>query len=112
MISALDPDPELDFQSFLAIPDSDLDPVKSRIVTLLRVIRSLGHYFCFTMNHKFRTGLNECPLRLGVAGELPVSVMEEVREKLECETFNDANRLRSPSLLAVLPIFVVILASA
>ena len=49
---------------------------------------------------------------IGIAGELPVSVMEEVRETLECETFNGANRDTSLPLLAISIIFVGALASA
>ena len=36
MVPALDPDPESDFQ-LLVIPDPDSDPVKSRIVTPIKV---------------------------------------------------------------------------
>ena len=49
---------------------------------------------------------------IGIAGDLPVSVMEEVRETLECETFNGANRDTSLPLLAISIIFVGALASA
>ena len=55
---------------------------------------------------------NERALRLGVAGELPVSVMEEVRESLECETFNGANHDGAPSILTIVVILVGILVSA
>ena len=55
---------------------------------------------------------NERALRLGVAGELPVSVMEEVRESLECETFNGANPDGAPSILTIVVVFVGMFASA
>ena len=41
-----------------------------------------------------------------IAGELPVSVMEEVRETLECETFNGAIRDTPIPLLTISIIFV------
>ena len=41
-----------------------------------------------------------------IAGELPVSVMEEVRETLECETFNGSIRDTPIPLLTISIIFV------